>query len=291
MSTIDRLHRPLFDFDFNYEHEPVPTQPEREPPIFADGTGELNLVDLRTTLAVGGDEGDPPPCSKHHVLLVEDVATIAHDLKSPLATIALEVSTIQESLTEPGTFDVRRSLARVERNITCIDHMVGDLLDLASIDAKQLRIRRVPLDLTVLIVELVDRVIADRDRERIHLDVGASIMLLADGRRIERVVTNLVQNAFKYAPRRSPVTVRLEALGDRARVSVIDAGPGLTPEEARFVFDKFRRTRAAGLAEGTGLGLYVSSKIIEEHGGRIGVASGVGKGAGFYFDLPFGLER
>ncbi len=299
MSTIERQARQSVDDKFDYEYELPPGDPDPDTPAkrrFACGTlkmakQELDPTSAETDRFTALVERDEHESRAAHVVSVQDVASIAHDFKNPLSTILLEVTSIQESLTEEGGFDVRRSLARVERNIACIDHMVHDLLDLASIDARQLRIRRQRLDLAVLLVELVERVISTRDRHRVYLDVSASLTLLADGPRIERVVANLIENAFKYAPRGSPVTVRLDDLGDYARVSVIDAGPGLTPEEARCVFDKFRRTRAADIAEGSGLGLYVSSKIIESHGGRIGVASGIGKGSGFFFELPIGPDR
>jgi signal transduction histidine kinase len=80
------------------------------------------------------------------------------------------------------------------------------------------------------------------------------------------------------------VTVRLEIHRRVARISVIDGGPGLTAEECRAVFERYRR----GSRDGHGLGLYISRRIVEAHGGRIGVASTPGKGCRFYFELPLG---
>ncbi|MBA3394944.1 MAG: hypothetical protein H0T89_20020 [Deltaproteobacteria bacterium] len=304
MSTIERHHGQPFTYDYDFE---TPEPGELARGSFAHGTGTLELTPAGQAMLFDSDPemaetgrytsvpGDDEPArlddSGARSVRVEDVAEIAHDLRSPLSTIALEVSTIQESLTGEGNIEVRSSLTRVERNIAALDHMVHDLLDLASIDGHRLRIRRKPVDIAVLVVELAERVIATRDRKRIFLDIAAPIVLLADGPRIERVVANLIQNAFKYAPRGSPVTVQLEDLGDRARVSVIDEGPGLSREEARFIFDKFRRTRSATVVDGNGLGLFISSKIVEAHGGRIGVSSTLGKGSRFYFELPIGPDR
>lgn len=278
-----------FEFDGEYGSQDVSTV---LPPMFAIGTREIDTLDADTiTDALDTSPAitlAPMPSAEatNPGVRVEDVAAISHDLKSPLATIALEVSVIQESLPARSSPDVRRSLARIERNVAFIDHMVHDLLDLASIDARRFQIRRAPTDIGILLVELVERIVATRDRERLYLDVPGPIVVLADAPRIERVVTNLIHNAFKYAPRGSPVIVRMREREQHVRISVVDHGPGLTPEESRYVFDKFRRTRSAESCEGTGLGLYVSRKIIEAHGGRIGVDSVIGSGSSFYFELP-----
>ena len=111
----------------------------------------------------------------------------------------------------------------------------------------------------------------------------------ADAGRIEQVVTNLLSNATKYAPRGSVVDLKLkESDGERLRVEVIDRGPGLEPELAARVFERFVQgdsgdTRASG---GTGLGLTIAKSIVERHGGEIGVKSQPGQGASFYFILP-----
>jgi signal transduction histidine kinase len=120
------------------------------------------------------------------------------------------------------------------------------------------------------------------------LEGSDSITVVVDDMRIQRVVANLVQNALKYSPASSGIVVRLERDEACARVSVIDAGPGISPAEATYVFDKYKRAKSARAQEGTGLGLYVSRKIVEAHGGRIGVDSVRGAGSRFYFELPRG---
>src|SRR5437867_2071874 len=91
-----------------------------------------------------------------------------------------------------------------------------------------------------------------------------------DDLKIERVVANLLQNALKYTPGGSSIVVQLGATSHVVRVSVDDVGPGMTPTEIGFIFDKFRRASTAGGHDGWGLGLYVSKRIVLAHGGRIG---------------------
>jgi signal transduction histidine kinase len=108
-----------------------------------------------------------------------------------------------------------------------------------------------------------------------------------DDLRIQRVVTNLLGNALKFAPRHTHVVVRLEACVDGgARISVIDAGPGMAAAETAYVFERYRRTKSASHFEGSGLGLFVAKQIVEAHGGMIGVDSVPGTGSRFYFELP-----
>jgi two-component system, NtrC family, sensor histidine kinase KinB len=100
------------------------------------------------------------------------------------------------------------------------------------------------------------------------------------------VIANFLQNAFKYAPEPSPILVQLDVQPTFVRVSVIDVGPGIPPEEQPHIFDKYRRSSSTHAHDSSGLGLYVSKRIVEAHGGRIGVESVEGAGAHFYFELP-----
>ena len=215
----------------------------------------------------------------------DDVATLSHDLKSPLAMIALDLCMLQERLPVQAALELRRTLDRIGQNVAFIDRLVHDLLDLSLIDAARLTVITEPTELTALVAEVVDRATPERDRRRVSIEAAGPAVVMGDGPRLERVIANLLGNALKYAPTRSEIVVRIE-VGDVARVSVIDQGPGLAVGEASTVFQKYRRATTARGREGAGLGLFVSHQIVEAHGGRIGVASEVGKGSCFYFELP-----
>lgn len=217
----------------------------------------------------------------------EDVAQIVHDLKSPLATIALEADLLDYRLDAGDHYDARNVVARITQNVAYLDRMVQDLLDLCSLDAGQLVLHRAPTELGALLEGVVGRMVLSCDRGRVFLEVRSRITLELDDLRIERVVANLLQNALKYSPSTTGIVVRLDQYPDVCCVSVIDAGPGLTPAEMTSVFEKFKRGGSpAALHHGTGLGLYVSKRIIEAHGGRIGVDSVHGVGSRFFFELP-----
>lgn len=218
----------------------------------------------------------------------EDVVAIEHDLRGPLAVVALEVAMLEDKLPIPARPEARRSLTRIARNLAFLDRMLHDLLDLAAIDAAKLTIQWEPVELSGLVADVIERVVSSRDAPRVVVDTPGVLVVRGDGPRLERVICNLVQNALKYTPRASRIEVRVEQRDDYARVSVIDSGPGLPPDVARRVFERFTRSPSTSHHEGAGLGLFVSRKIIEAHGGRIGVDSVFGKGARFFFELPLG---
>lgn len=216
----------------------------------------------------------------------EEVAALAHDLKTPLTIIMLEATQIEQRLGVKITPAVQRGLERIAQNASYIDHLISDLLDMASADAGRLELRLDRIDLSRLLRDAVGRAVPTADRDRVKLEIRDVLFVQGDEIRLERVVSNLVHNALKYAGDWGPVTVRLDARGAYACVSVIDSGPGLTAEESRVVFDRYRRANRGGGQQGYGLGLYTSRRIIEAHKGRIGIASQPGRGSRFFFELP-----
>jgi PAS domain S-box-containing protein len=228
----------------------------------------------------------PLQVETHDGLRESQVAEIVHDFKNPLATIALEMCLLDDKLGDGGRADLRGAVGRVTHNVEFLDRMVQDMLDSCAIAAGELALQRSPTELRTLLEQVIDRVIATRDRGRVFLEAPAMMMLSIDRLRIERVIANLLQNALKYAPRVSGIVVRLEPAPGLARISVIDSGPGLAPDEVIYIFDKYRRTATARTREGSGLGLYVSKQIIEAHGGHIAVDSVIGIGSRFFFELP-----
>lgn len=216
----------------------------------------------------------------------EDVATVSHDLKGPLSVIALEASVLDEILPGPDDDLAHNALTRIKQNVAFIDRMIRDLIDLAAIESDHFDILLQPTDLSRLVSNTVARMTPTRERERVFVDVPGPVMVLADPARIERVVGNLMSNAFAYSPPGTRIEVRIDAVGERVRVSVIDHGPGLDREEAQKVFMRFHRTRAARSKEGNGLGLFVCHRIIDAHRGVLAVESAPGHGSRFYFELP-----
>lgn len=221
------------------------------------------------------------------VLREDDVAQIVHDLKSPLATIALETEMLEVG--EAEGIDralLARVLHRIVLNVSFLDRMISNLLDLCAFDAGRMVLHRSRVELRTLVERVVERAVPSRDRPRIVLRMPTPAVLEIDEYRIERVIANLVQNALKYASPTSHVVISIGVHVPHVRVSVADHGPGIAPDQQAALFGKYRRLEGARLQEGSGLGLYVSKRIVEAHGGQIGVESSEGRGSCFYFELP-----
>ena len=235
-------------------------------PTFAAGTQELLKHDVA------------PP-------YLDELVQVIHDFKSPLSTIALEVELLDSQIGDEGRGEVRRSLARINKNLMFVDRMLHDLLDAYASDAGALSLQRDATDLSVLVAHVVERTVSSRHRVAVSVVAEEPVRVSVDALRIERVIGNLLSNALKHAAG-SEIVVRVERRDNSARVSISDHGPGMSAAESAYAFDRFRRSPAAHSREGTGLGLYASKLIVEAHGGRIAVEPAPDHGCLFYFELP-----
>jgi signal transduction histidine kinase len=236
---------------------------------FAQGTG---IHEPHTTVSVASPRDD-------------ELAQIVHDLKNPLSSIALEVELL-ESRIASDRLDATQAIGRIRRNVTFLDRMIYDLMDVCTLSSGRLALRRVSCDLHCLVSQVIDRVVPTSERHRVFLDAEGAPEALVDELRIERVIANLLDNALRYTPASAGIVVRLVTEAHRAHISICDAGPGLSPSEIEVVFEPYRRAANPLGRSGTGLGLYVSKQIVEAHGGSIGVESVRGAGARFFFALP-----
>ena len=223
--------------------------------------------------------------SGHHDLPHAEVARIVHDFKTPLATILLETELLEHKLTRAEIGDARRAIDRIARNTEYLGRMAMDLLDLCNFEGGHFELRRESTDVRALLRHVIERVVSTRDTDRVVLEVGSSATVLLDDLRIERVIANLLENALKYAPKDSRIAVRLVVSALSTEISVCDAGRTLSDDEMTSVFDEYKRGSQVKGQEGSGLGLYVSKRIVEAHGGTISVER-AGDGTRFFFTLP-----
>lgn len=219
-------------------------------------------------------------------VIADDVAEIVHDLKSPLCAIALEATLLDAKLLQGARVEALQAVARINRNVAFLDRLVLDLLDACSLATGHFELRREPHDLRVLLEDVIDRLIIAAGRASVFLEASGPVILPMDAYRIERVVANLIDNALKYTPASSGIVVRLTRCHAGVCVSVIDSGPGIAGSELADLFERHRRAETARGRAGNGLGLYVCKKIVEAHGGKIGVESSRGVGSRFFFELP-----
>ncbi len=217
----------------------------------------------------------------------DELAQIVHDLKNPLASIAIEAELLDSRIERGDRRETAKSIDRITQNVMYLDRLIYDLMDACTLANGEFNLRRTRFDLRQLVEAVVDRIVPWADRHRVFADVDEHIQIVGDELRIERVIGNLLDNALKYSPSASAIVVSLQRDVHRmARVTVTDGGPGMSPGDLAFIFEPYRRASTSVGRSGTGLGLYVSKRIVEAHGGCIEVESVPGKGSQFSFLLP-----
>jgi signal transduction histidine kinase len=168
--------------------------------------------------------------------------------------------------------------------------LINDILDLSKIEAGRMELEPADFELPTVIDNALILVRERAGRRGITLghDIDDRVGLIrGDERKVKQVLLNLLSNAIKFTPEGGRVDVHATATAELAEVSVIDTGVGIAPEDQEAVFEEFRQVGpAAKKVEGTGLGLALSRKFVELHGGRLSVKSRVGAGSTFTFTLP-----
>ncbi|MGB9300935.1 MAG: ATP-binding protein [Anaerolineae bacterium] len=216
------------------------------------------------------------------------VATITHDLRSPLTAIqgCLRLLPQLGQLNDEQQDFAERAMSNVEH----MDKLISSLLDIGRIEAG-LEMEMSPIRLNRVIQEAVANLEGSAKSKELSLEAALPEDLpLVNGNhtRLTQVMTNLLDNAIRYTPRGGSVTVRAEADGEHVTVCVTDTGIGIPAHAKARIFEKFYRGEAppTGEPQGIGLGLATVKSIVEKHGGQVWVESKEGKGSAFSFSLP-----
>jgi len=216
----------------------------------------------------------------------EFISTISHELRTPLGFIKGYVTTLLREDTTWGDDERDEFLRIIDDEADRLRELIDNLLDSSRLESGSLSMTLEPAPLGPVIRASVQRLQGANPNVQITLDMVEKLpKIRLDPTRIAQVLDNMLNNANKYAPG-SPITVRVLPGENRVRIEVIDRGPGIPPEHAIHLFERFFRMPQSSNIRGTGLGLYISRKIIEAHGGEIGVESEPGEGTTFFFELP-----
>ena len=215
-------------------------------------------------------------------------ADASHELRIPLTILKGEV---EVALRHPRSEDEYKHL--LKQHLDIIERMqriVNDLLTLARADAGLLELAQEPVDLSLLLQEVAQHhlILFADNHINLNMDIQDHLEVMGDSGHIERVIFNLLNNAFKYAPELSTVTLSARAENDMAVISIIDEGPGISQEHQARLFDRFYRAddaRARNEGGGAGLGLAICKRIVEAHKGEIEIVSKEGEGATFIVRL------
>jgi signal transduction histidine kinase len=215
---------------------------------------------------------------------VELIATVSHEIRSPLTTIKGFTKTLLDRwdrLSDEMKLDMLRGINEDADRVTRI---LTELLDVSRLEAGTLTLHARPVDVRAIAERVVGELSDRSEKHDIQVTTPEPVEVLGDPDKLTQVLTNFIENAQKYTEG-GIVSVSCRTESGWGIVEVSDEGQGIPPEQIPELFEKFVRRDHAGSPSGTGLGLYICKGLIEAHGGEIGARS-VGTGSTFWFRVP-----
>ncbi len=215
----------------------------------------------------------------------EFLAMTSHELKNPVAVIKSHAQLMQRRATYSDEL-VGTIVAQADQ----LRKLIDDLLSASQIEADRLDLRLIKTDLESEVRIAANSMVPVRSTIEVETS-GETLVVDADRARLSQILANLLTNAVKYSPDESPILLQLFREGKNARLDIIDRGVGIPPDALPHLFDRFYRAEgAAGRAQGLGLGLFISHRLLRAHGGNIQVKSKLGEGTTFTVLLPLAID-
>jgi K+-sensing histidine kinase KdpD len=217
----------------------------------------------------------------------EFINIASHELKTPLTSMKGYMELMFE-LKNSCTDNVQNYIVKANKQVEKLIGLINDLLDVNKFQSGHVDLNFEDLDLNEIISDSVEELQTTTSTHHIQWEKAPEeIIVHVDRMRLEQVISNIVSNAIKYSPEANKIHVSLEKHAQEAKVLIEDHGIGISPKEARLIFNRFyRANKDSNQFYGLGLGLYISSSIIIQHEGQIGVENGSHGGSLFWFTLP-----
>ena len=221
----------------------------------------------------------------------EFLASMSHELRTPLHTIIGFSELLAEGVEGPLNEKQARFVRHVHQDALHLLELINDVLDLSKIEAGRLELQLEPFDALDVINDALGAILPMAESKHIVTAnrIKSPLPIFADRLRFREILNNLLSNAIKFTPENGKGWIERESAAENmVGFSVVDTGIGIAPEDQNAVFDTFRQISSTtrGVREGTGLGLAIVKRLVEMHGGNIGLESEKGKGSRFRFTLP-----
>ena len=214
------------------------------------------------------------------------IDSITHELRTPLTAIKAAASTLLLPKTLDGE-EQRELLTVIDEESDRLNQLVSEAVEMAQLDTKEVHMTFAPTEVGALVEQALQNCSSLLDDREVRVDLPTLPEVKADADFITKVLTNLIENAAKYSPAGSPISVSAERKGGMVSVSVADRGIGIDLSEQSLIFERFYRASVPSQQTwGTGMGLAISRAIIEAHLGTLSVTSQLGEGSVFSFTLP-----
>jgi signal transduction histidine kinase len=225
-----------------------------------------------------------------YIAKTEFLATVSHELRTPLTSIKGGLEMINSGALGELPKKMSRPLEIAVKNTRKLASLVDDLLLLQSAESGKLSLKFESIDIGELVAETVEHFMPYAESAKVAIRVASKqngSLVRCDANRIEQVITNLLSNAAKFSNVQGDITISIENMGENIRVLVADNGIGIPNGSEAKIFEEFGQLDSSDTRkfQGTGLGLNISKRIVEAHGGQIGYTSKLGEGSTFFFDL------
>ncbi len=266
-----------------------------------DDLSFLTFISVRLSYAMQHDKLADELLAAEQTRIHQDtresfIAVVAHDLKNALTSIGGSSQLALRRAARGDNDYSQKALAVVVNKATQALQLVNDMVDINNVDAGRFRLFIAPMNLVALLEEEVEAAqgLSAQHLIAFHTTI-ATAEVAADERRLRQVIDNLLTNAIRFSPDGGTITVQLtnaadesgaQILSQKLHITVSDQGMGIAAEDLPHIFDRFYRGRGERIAIGSGLGLYIASEIVAQHGGSIWVESAQGSGAHFHITLP-----
>ena len=217
------------------------------------------------------------------------LSTMSHELRTPLNAVLGFSDLLADERYGPLNDRQQRYVAHIHTGGKHLLSLISDILDLSKIEAGRMELTREDVTVASAFAEVISSLypLAEKKSQALLQQVEPHLHVRADAMRFKQMLMNLAGNAIKFTPEGGRIELAARQVDDQVRVEVRDNGPGIPPEQQQRIFEAFFRLRETGSAtEGTGLGLAITARLVELHGGKLGIESQPGEGACFYFSLP-----
>ncbi len=220
------------------------------------------------------------------------IAIASHELKTPVTSIKGYAQVLEKMLLKKGDATEAMMMNRMDKQVKRLTNLIGDLLDVTRIHSGKIEFNKTVFDFNPMVSELVEELQRTTEQHTLVEKYQESVLVRGDKDRISQVITNFITNAIKYSPTADEILIYTTVEQGEVVLCVKDEGIGIPPDKLEKVFEQFYRVSGdtQHAFPGLGLGLYISSEIIQREGGRIWVNSEEGKGSTFCFALPVWKE-
>ena len=258
-------------------------------PVTAEAIGGLISISIDRSQAVESiARNEAARESERLRTLILD--SITHELRTPLTSIKGAATTLLQGHTNEE--DGHELLTIIDEESDRLNRLVTEAVEMAQLDAQQVQMHFEPVEVLSIIDAARESYSWIEEQHELRINVPEGLRIKADAGMMEKVVSNLLENAAKYSKPGSPIMISAQAEDGKASLSIADQGAGIDPAEQGLIFERFYRGRAQALGtSGTGMGLAISRAIVDAHGGSIRVTSQPGRGSVFTIMMPKAENR